>query len=358
MRKPRFLAPWKNSTSKPALYHCISRVVDRRFVLNDSQRENFRKFLRIQENFSGCRVLSYCLMSNHFHLLLEVPPFPANGLTDQELLHRLNATYSEPFVATIAKELAEARKQNHETHAAEIHARFTHRMHDLSQFMKTLLQRFTQWFNRTHNRTGTLWEERFKSLIVQDGIAARTIAAYIDLNPVRAGIVADPAQYRWSSYGEAIGGGPKGNGKKSREGLVRACLGHQGIGFDSAKWPETSRIYRRLMGLALGKNKGKSPTKSQAKSPGPITQNTAEMLESGDNQTILPDLTIATILLHRIRHFTDGLVIGSKDFVNETYQATRHHFGPNRKTGARPLKGPAQPASNILFSLRDLRKNL
>jgi hypothetical protein len=221
--------------------------------------------------------------------------------------------------------------------------------------MKTLLQRFTQWFNRTHNRTGTLWEERFKSLIVQDGIAARTIAAYIDLNPVRAGIVADPAQYRWSSYGEAIGGGPKGNGKKSREGLVRACLGHQGIGFDSAKWPETSRIYRRLMGLALGKNKGKSPTKSQAKSPGPITQNTAEMLESGDNQTILPDLTIATILLHRIRHFTDGLVIGSKDFVNETYQATRHHFGPNRKTGARPMKGMPSQAKDLLYSLRDLQ---
>ena len=50
--------------------------------------------------------------------------------------------------------------------------------------MKTLLQRFTRWFNRTHNRSGTLWEERYKSVIVESGIAARTMAAYIDLNPV------------------------------------------------------------------------------------------------------------------------------------------------------------------------------
>jgi len=59
-------------------------------------------------------------------------------------------------------------------------------------------------------------------VIVEDGAAARMMAAYIDLNPVRAAMVADPAEYRWSSYGEAIGGGKKGNGKKAREGLVRA----------------------------------------------------------------------------------------------------------------------------------------
>jgi hypothetical protein len=52
---------------------------------------------------------------------------------------------------------------------------------------------------------------------VESGTAARTIAAYIDLNPVRAGMVSDPADYRWSSYGGAVGGGAKGNGKKARE---------------------------------------------------------------------------------------------------------------------------------------------
>ncbi len=253
MSSKRWLAPWKDSAGKLAIYHCISRVVDRRFVLGDVEREHFRMFLRMQENFSGCRILSYCIMSNHFHLLLEVPPMPEGGISDDLLLKRLAATNSDAFVAVVAKELAEARTQGREDWAAEIHARFVYRMHNLSEFMKTLLQRFTRWFNRTHQRSGTLWEERYKSVIVESGIAARTMAAYIDLNPVRAGMVADPAEYRWSSYGEAVGGGTKGNGKKAREGLVRACMSHHGAGFEAEKWKEISRIYRRMMGLALGR---------------------------------------------------------------------------------------------------------
>jgi REP element-mobilizing transposase RayT len=156
-------------------------------------------FMRMQENFSGCRVLSYCVMSNHFHILLEVPPMPEGGISEELLLKRLSATSTEAYVAGVAKELEEARKAGREEWVAEIHARFTYRMHSLSEFMKTLLQRFTRWFNRTHKRSGTLWEERYKSVIVESGVAARTIAAYIDLNPVRAGMVADPVEYRWSS---------------------------------------------------------------------------------------------------------------------------------------------------------------
>jgi putative transposase len=79
MSKKRWLSPWKDSAVKPAIYHCISRVVDRRFVFGDVEREHFRMLMRMQENFSGCRVLSYCIMSNHFHILLEVPPMPEGG---------------------------------------------------------------------------------------------------------------------------------------------------------------------------------------------------------------------------------------------------------------------------------------
>jgi REP element-mobilizing transposase RayT len=188
MSSKRWLAPWKDSAEKPAIYHCISRVVDRRFVFEQTERERFRTFMRMQENFSDCRILSYCLMSNHIHILLEVPPMPAGGISDAELLKRLSAIQTEAFVATVAKELYDARKAGNAALVAKIHARFTYRMHDLSEFMKTVLQRFTRWFNRTHNRTGTLWEERYKSVIVESGIAARTMAAYIDLNPVRAGM--------------------------------------------------------------------------------------------------------------------------------------------------------------------------
>ena len=58
-------------------------------------------------------------------------------------------------------------------------------MHDLSEFMKGFMQRYTQWHNRIHQRTGRLWEDRFKSVIVEHEVAAKTIAAYIDLNLAR-----------------------------------------------------------------------------------------------------------------------------------------------------------------------------
>jgi hypothetical protein len=105
-------------------------------------------------------------------------------------LKRLSTLYSEAFVATVARELGEARAEENGAHVAEIYARFTYRMHNLSEYMKTLLQRFTCWFNRTHQRTGTLWEQRYKSVIIQSGDAARTMAAYIDLDclPIRVNL--------------------------------------------------------------------------------------------------------------------------------------------------------------------------
>ena len=356
MSSKRWLAPWKDSEEKPAMYHCISRVVDRRLVFGPAERERFRAIMRMQEKFSGCRILSYCLMSNHIHLLLEVPPMPAGGISDAELLKRLSAIQTEAFIAVVAKELSEARKAGNDTLVAEIHARFTYRMHDLGEFMKTVLQRFTRWFNRTHNRSGTLWEERFRSVIVESGIAARTMAAYIDLNPVRAGMVSDPAEYRWSSYGEAVGGGPKGNGKKAREGLVRACMSHQGTGFEAEKWREISRVYRRVMGLALGRKSGNATTENTVKKGVVRPQlNTAEALESKENGTMLPDLGMASMLRCRVRYFSDGAVIGSKAFVNEAYAGARERFSAKRRDGARKLRGAASPAAGILWSARDLR---
>jgi hypothetical protein len=106
-------------------------------VLGDEEREKFRTFMRMQENFSGCRVLAYCVMSNHFHILLEVPVMPEGRITDRELLRWLGAVYGEAFVAG-------ARKNGDEALVSEIHARFTYRMNSLSEFVKTLLQRFTR----------------------------------------------------------------------------------------------------------------------------------------------------------------------------------------------------------------------
>ena len=357
MRRARWTIAPNPESKKPVLYHCISRVVNRDFVFGVTEKEQLRMFMRMYENFSGCRVLSYCFMCNHIHILLEVTPMPEGGLSDEELLRRLRSIWCEAQVTEVAVELAEARKAvaggfADETMIAAIHARFTYRMHDLSQFMKSFMQRYTQWHNGAHKRKGRLWEDRFKSVIVESGVAARTIAAYIDLNPVRAGMVSDPAKYRWSSYGEAVGGGNKGNGKKAREGLVRACMSHEGVGFDSEKWNEISRIYRRAMGLALGRKSGRAEVEKGVVRP---QLNTAEMLKAKENGTVLVDLGMAAMLLHRVRYFTDGAVIGSKGFVNDAFAAARERFGPRRKDGARKMRGGGSAAAGVLWSARDLR---
>ena len=377
MRQARWLAEWRNSESKPVFYHCISRVVDRRHVLGAREKEKFRALMRMYEKFSGCRVTSYCLMDNHFHLLLEVPPMPKNGLSnaglsDTELLQRLSALYNEAFVASVAKELADARKlvkaglAEESIVVAQIHARFTYRMHDLGEFMKGLLQRYTQWHNRIHERSGRLWEDRFNSVIVEDGVAARTMAAYIDLNPVRAGLVKDPAEYRWSSYGEAIGGGAKGNGKTARAGLVRAWGAHKGMLADAALWSgEVSRAYRKmLMAHAVEKT---------SESIGPdgslVRKTTRKGIPKEPHEQLTPEdqsakeqrdgeIPFARMLQHRIRYFTDGAVIGSRIFVDEAFANSRSRFGPKRNSGARKMRGEASAANPFLYSMRDLRKGI
>ena len=82
-----------------AIFHIVTPIVDRRFILEGQEKEQLRILLRMYERFSGCRILSYCLMSNHLHVLLEVPPGCGKGeslgLSEEELLRRLGGLWSE-----------------------------------------------------------------------------------------------------------------------------------------------------------------------------------------------------------------------------------------------------------------------
>jgi REP element-mobilizing transposase RayT len=364
MRRARWIIPPRLESPKPVIYHCISRVVNREFVFGDLERERQRTFMRMYENFSGCRVLSYCFLSNHFHILLEVTPMPEGGLSDAELLKRLGAIYPAAEVAEVAKELEDARKKVRaglagEALAAGIHARFTYRMHDLSQFMKGFMQRYTQWHNRTHQRKGRLWEDRFKSVIVEDGAACKTMAAYIDLNPVRAGMVKEPADYRWSSYGEAVGGGPKGNGRKARAGLVRAMRAHKGVGPDADLWThDVSREYRRILLAGAGEKvetrvgrSGQAEVKRTRK--GMSAEDARREQERLEKR--LEEIPFGRMLRCRVRYFTDGAVIGSRSFVNEAFANARERFSKGRKDGARPMRGAGSGAKGVLWSARALQ---
>jgi REP element-mobilizing transposase RayT len=368
MARPRWIVPWADSETKPAIYHCIARVVDRRFAFEADDKEQFRIYMRMMENFSGCRVLAYCVMCNHFHLLLEVPARPKVPLTDEQLLKRLGALYSKAFVATVAKELADARERvaqgeakDGEAYVQRIHERFTYRMHDLSEFMKTLLQRFTRWHNTRTKRRGNLWEETFKSVVVEDGLASKTMAAYIDLNPVRAGMVEDPADYRWSSYGEAMGATGK-SGAKAKAGLVRAVMADKGWEAEARHWPgRVSREYRMLL-LEEGEEKTRDVvdekgeiTEEVVKKGIPAEKVAAELERLGSGK----DVALRQMLRWKVRYFTDGAAVGSRAFVDGLYEQCPERFGAKRKSGARKMRGRATAgAGDELWSARDLRKGI
>ena len=159
MRCPR----WKAPPEHPAgYYHCVSRIVDRRFVLEVLERQKFRQFLGEYADFCGVRVLTWCVLSNHFHLLLEVPRKPTEPPPLEALIARLEFLSSAALSARAARQLVARWVAAGDTESPErLRRRFWAQMYDLSAFMKLLKQRFSQWFNRTHQRTGTLWEEVF-----------------------------------------------------------------------------------------------------------------------------------------------------------------------------------------------------
>ena len=157
MRRARWVIKPSLESLRPVIYHCVSRVVNREFVFGSAEKEQLRKFMRMYEVFSGNRILAYCFMSNHIHLLLEIVPAATDGLSDEELLWRLRAIHTEAEVAEVAEEIREARKTVAKgladgSRVRAIHERFTYRMHDLSQFMKGFMQRYTQW----HKDNGTV----------------------------------------------------------------------------------------------------------------------------------------------------------------------------------------------------------
>jgi len=297
---------------KPAIYHCVSRVVDRNRILGPEEREKFVHYMRVQEEFCMVRVLTHAVMSNHFHILVEIPEAPEDrgrSWSDEKFLAHVSRRYRGREYRAIAARLGMLREQRRDAEAEALRDGFFVRMWDLSEFMKTLKQRFAQWYNSRNKRDGYLWSDRFHSVLIESGHAARTVAAYIDLNPVRAGIVEDPGDYRWCGYGEAAAGV-----RRAREGLrlivfdyMAAHLGGNLGAKTASSWRNAASRYRATMFLD-GKESPRDGQKGRAGIP---TWKVAGVLEkcgmAGE----------AEMLRSRTPGFTRGKALGSGGFVEE-----------------------------------------
>ncbi len=134
-------------------YHIFNRGALKNFLFEtDEQFEHFLYLLRYHGEKCNITILAYCLMGNHFHLVVRVE---ANG--------------------------------------------------DVSKFIKLVCSRYSARWNRRLKRSGTIYEGRFKMNHIDTASYLRAVFAYVHLNPVEAGIVKNPIDYKYSSYRECVG---------------------------------------------------------------------------------------------------------------------------------------------------------
>ncbi len=278
----------------PAVYHVTSRVIQRRRLLLEGQREVWVAALHRAAEFSGVEVITYCVLETHFHILVRIDP-ATRMCDDATLVRRYRALYGESraqWSGLNAEELAHVLEKGDAETAEALRERLRRRMGDISEFMRTLRQRYTRWFNLAHGTAGTLWAERFGSVLVQDTPwLVGLIAAYIDLNAVRAGLADLPENYRWCGYTEALAG---------NETLCRALCAC----FPAAKDPaEALALYRLLM---LGKGAG-------AKGDGTGGRiDPAALLEAVKNGG---ELQPHELLRLRARFLTEGRALGTREWL-------------------------------------------
>ncbi|MET3872845.1 hypothetical protein J3R74_002715 [Puniceicoccus vermicola] len=267
----------------------MSRTVNGEDMFGNREREILRKMIWQVSEFSGVRIITYAVMKNHFHLLVEVPSDVR--VSDDEIVRRYRRLYPAPTPwQPMRAEILEEHLHQNTLEGIALRKALTGRMHDISWLMKTLKQRFSLWFNKSRDRFGPVWSERFKSVLVEgDRWALKTVAAYIDLNAVRAGLVEDPKDYRFCGYGEAVGGG-----RLARSGLSlvdKDLAGYRQTlyGAGSGEKSEKHSITREEAVRVLTKEKGKLP--------------------------------LSVVLRCRVRYFTDGKILGSPEFVEARSQS-------------------------------------
>lgn len=320
-----------------ACFQLMSRTVNGEFLFGPTEKEAFCRMMWRMAQFSGVEIFTYVVMDNHFHILLKVPDkarwllkFETKdgedaGAGEERLLSHLAGVYSKVFLKQLRNELSSFRERGMEDEAEKLLKRFKDRFCDVSLFVKELKERFSRWFNKQHSRRGTLWMDRFKSVCVDGEAALATMAAYIDLNPVRAGIVEDPMLYEWSGYGHAMAGS-----KRARRGLCKAlnlpqnCWEGRGLArYRLFLFEEGLSVEPESVSLGKGRRK-RGGIKMEARAK--VT-------------ALRGEVTPREILRKRVSSFTNGMAIGGEDFVKRVAGRYREVMGRKKESRPRTFSG-------------------
>lgn len=173
-----------------SVHHLVSRIAHRVFFLKEEERNDFIGMMRRAAEFCGIRLIGWCVMTNHFHILAYLP-FP-EFVDDDEVRRRYIALKGKGAV------LPHDREELNKLRA---------RMYSIGEYMKILKQWFTQEYNRRNSHVGTLWETAYHDQPVKQNYKDLVCAlAYIHLNPIRASVSSKFDDYAWSSFSAAVKG--------------------------------------------------------------------------------------------------------------------------------------------------------
>ena len=274
------------------VYHLISRTALEGFPFQEPEKD---EFIRIISHFSRIYftdMIGFCVMGDHFHLLIRM--IPDRYFSDREVKKRYHRLYGDKSPLPVDDKGADPGKRKG-------YPFFREKWSSLGKFMQEIQQSFSRCYNREHNRRGTLWGARYKSVIVEDGHTLLNCLAYIDLNPVRAGIADKPENYRWNTLGTHVR-------TQVRAGFLSLDFGYEA--FDGLTDREKIQRYREFVSeKAAEKPGGESPSDPPSR------------------------------FTRRTRYFSDSGIIGTKEFVAKNYERHKDLFVSKNKKIPKRIKG-------------------
>ena len=284
-------------SDRQTIYHVISRTALAGLPIKDTDKDYLLGLIKRLSRLYFVDVLGFAIMGNHFHLVARM--HPEDEISNSDIIKRWQDYYGDK-VEMPADRMVEVKK----------------RLCSLGAYVKDIKQNFTRYYNKKHRRQGFFWGGRFKSMIVQEGSTLVNLLAYVDLNPIRVGIVKKPEDYRWSSLGYHTHAGNKD--------------GFLSIDFGLKEWNELDpkeivRKYRQFVYETGAVDAGKGKT---------IDQKVVEKARKKGYK-----ISRVERFRYRCRYFTDSGVIGGKDFVQEVFDQVKHLLGSKDERKFTPVGG-------------------
>ena len=293
-----------------AWYHVYSRMAAMKgeYLLENPLCQ--RQLIDMIKHFSKvyvCEVASFCVMGNHYHLVVKFEK--ERELSRDELIDRACILY--PNSVSVLKTWDDGQW-----------AHFNKRIFDLSEYMRNIQAAFARWYNKTFERFGRFWADRFKSLYLGDMQAVLDCMLYVDLNGVRAGFVQRPEEY-------------KGCSSYLREcGQSKWLISLESILGDNEK--EALNHYRSLLYY-----RGAVPTKESQ------VFISEEIIKEEEDR----GFEVSGVYKKRLRYFVDGVMLGTEEFI-------RQRLNQMRDSGQyKYRRNPAIHLDGIHLTLREQRSH-